>query len=164
MRAHSDFTPTPERLVPLLEQRIPQVMIQRSVPGLSAVLFSDTAIVWSQGFGVSNTVTQKPVTTETIFEGASLSKPVTAYAALKLCAQGKLALDRSLATYLSEDDELAASKITLQHVLSHSTGLPNWRGRSQPIRIQSEPGARFGYSGEGYVYLQRVIERITGQS
>ena len=47
-------------------------------------------------------------------------------------------------------------------VLNHTTGFPNWRG-NQALRINFEPGSRFGYSGEGFVYLQRVIERVTGE-
>ncbi|MEO8392525.1 MAG: serine hydrolase domain-containing protein [Chloroflexota bacterium] len=157
----------PNLLIPLLEQRIPEMMTKNAVPGLSAALFHESALVWSRGYGVRNTVTQQPVTTQTIFEAASLSKPVVAYAALHLVTRGVLLLDRPLATYLPEvqhADEPDLAPITLRHVLSHSTGLPNWRPRGQPLRRQFEPGERFAYSGEGYVYLQRVIEYLTGQS
>jgi CubicO group peptidase (beta-lactamase class C family) len=156
----------PDRLIPLLERRIPDIMTRNAVPGLSAALFHDAALVWSKGFGVRNNVTQQPVTTQTIFEGASLSKPMVAYAALHLCSSGALALDQPLAAYLTEDQravEPVLAPITLRHVLSHTTGLPNWRPQGQPLRLLFTPGARFGYSGEGYEYLQRVIEQVTGQ-
>ena len=157
----------PDRLISLLEQRIPGIMTRNAVPGLSAALFHDAALIWSRGFGVRNTVTQQPVTPQTIFEAASLSKPVVAYAALHLVSRGGLLLDRPLATYLPQaqrDSEPDLAQITLRHVLCHSTGLPNWRPRGQPLRRQFEPGERFSYSGEGFVYLQRVIEHVTGQS
>ena len=80
---------------------------------------------------------------------------------------GLMELDWPLATYLSEDqrpEEPDLAPITLRHVLSHTTGLPNWRPQDQSLHVKSRPGITFGYSGEGYVYLQRVIEHITGQS
>src|SRR3954454_5929516 len=53
-------------------------------------------------------------------------------------------------------------RVTTRHILSHTTGLPNWRERPGPLVPESEPGTRFTYSGEGYFYLQRVMERVTG--
>ena len=53
-------------------------------------------------------------------------------------------------------------RTTPRHILSHTTGLPNWREQPGPLLPESEPGTRFTYSGEGYFYLQRVLERITG--
>src|SRR5262249_11831103 len=101
-----------------------------------------------------------------IFEAASLTKPVVAYAALKLADSGQLDLDAPLSKYLPEpyikdDDRLKL--ITTRRVLSHTTGFPNWRPAGQPLKIHFTPGERFSYSGEGYVYLQKVIEQISGQ-
>jgi CubicO group peptidase (beta-lactamase class C family) len=71
-----------------------------------------------------------------------------------------------LATYLRDPefaDEAELEEVTARHVLSHTSGWPNWRPTGQPLRRDTRPGTRFGYSGEGYVYLQRVVEHITGQ-
>jgi CubicO group peptidase (beta-lactamase class C family) len=106
------------------------------------------------------------VTGETVFEAASLSKPLFAYGVFKLVEQGKLGLDVPLTTYLPKpfvagDERLA--KITARIVLSHRTGFPNWPGDNGSVPIYFTPGERFSYSGEGYIYLQRVVEQITGK-
>lgn len=112
-----------------------------------------------------------------VFQAASLSKPVFAYAVLKLVAQGKMALDVPVMTYLPQgyrhqfnamaaqpsamvsDPQLHA--ITVRMVLNHTAGLPNWA--SGPLVFDSPPGTRWEYSGEGYVLLQRAVEAVTGQ-
>jgi CubicO group peptidase (beta-lactamase class C family) len=86
---------------------------------------------------------------------------------LKLVEQGKLGLDVPLTTYLPKpfiaaDERLA--KITARIVLSHRSGFPNWPADDGSVSIYFTPGERFSYSGEGYVYLQRVVEQITGNS
>jgi CubicO group peptidase (beta-lactamase class C family) len=98
-----------------------------------------------------------------------MSKLLMAYAALKLVEQGKLDLDRSLAEYLDKPylpDEPRHRRITARMVLSHTTGFPNWRTngwqKGGPLPLLHEPGTRFTYSGEGFLYLQRVVEHITG--
>jgi CubicO group peptidase (beta-lactamase class C family) len=96
-----------------------------------------------------------------------LSKPVFAYAVLTLADAGKLDLDRPLAAYLPGGydvrDDARLGQITARHVLSHASGFPNWRA-GQGLRIYFTPGERFSYSGEGFVYLAAVVERITGMS
>jgi len=149
-----------------LEKDIPELMKQGTVPGLSIALVRDGRTYWLHNFGVKETKTREPVTEDTIFEAASLSKPVFAYAVLKLVEQGKLGLDMPLTTYLPKpyiegDDRLA--KITIRIVLSHRTGFPNWRGDGNALTIHFTPGERFSYSGEGFVYLQKVVEQVTGK-
>lgn len=149
-----------------LETEIPHLMQAAGVIGLSVAQIKDATIVWRQGFGIKSQSSSEPVTVDTIFEAASFSKPVCAYAALMLCEQGVLELDTPLALYLPEPnlpDEPRFQRITMRHVLSHVTGLPNWRPRGAPLQMHFEPGDRFSYSGEGYVYLQRVIEHVTAQ-
>src|SRR5262245_26592125 len=73
-----------EQLIAMLEQGIPQLMKDGDVPGLSIGLLRDGELVWRHGFGVKNTKTNEPVTDDTVFEAASLSKPVFAYAVVKL--------------------------------------------------------------------------------
>jgi CubicO group peptidase (beta-lactamase class C family) len=148
-----------------LEKDIPDLMTQAEVPGLSIAVLRN-GHVWLRNFGVKNAKTKEPVTDDTIFEAASLSKPVFAYAVLKLVDQGKLGLDVPLSTYLPKpyvenDDRLA--KITARIVLSHRTGFRNWRGAGNALTINFTPGERFSYSGEGFVYLQTVVEQITGK-
>ena len=134
-------------------------MKKSNVPGVSIALIQHGKTIWVHGFGVKEAGTSQPVTGETVFEAASLSKPVFAYGVLKLVDQGKLRLDVPLTIYLPKpyipgDQRLA--KITARIVLSHRTGFPNWRdGDSLPLYFT--PGERFSYSGEGYIYLQRVV-------
>lgn len=119
----------------------------------------------------------KTVDADSVFQAASLSKTVFAYAVLKLAAQGRIDLDAPLMGYLPhgyrhrvdplkpEPAELAADArlqaITVRMTLNHSAGLPNWA--SGPLKVVSTPGTTWDYSGEGYVLLQRAVESITGQ-
>lgn len=141
-------------------------MKKTGVPGLSMALIRNGKPVWLRGFGIKDVRTAQLVTGDTVFEAASLSKPAFAYGVLKLVERGKLGLDVPLTTYLpkpyiSGDERLA--KITARMVLSHRTGFPNWRGDDGALQVYFTPGERFSYSGEGYIYLERVVEEITGQ-
>ncbi|HMF58388.1 MAG TPA: serine hydrolase [Pyrinomonadaceae bacterium] len=154
------------QLASRLERLIPQLMEQGFVPGLSIALVRNGEIFWHGGFGVRNAQTREPVTDNTVFEAASLSKPVFAYAVMKLVDSGKLNLDTPLVKYLPgayvNGDE-RANQITARNVLTHTTGFPNWRPRGGALTIKFNPGERFSYSGEGFVYLQKVVEHMTGQ-
>ena len=145
-----------------LEKEIPKLMEMANIPGMSIAVIRDGKIFWSGAFGLRNRETNEPVDENTIFEAASLTKTITAAAALKLVERGKLDLDKALAEYLpypklSGDERY--KKITARHVLTHTTGLPNWGNR-----LIREPGELYGYSGEGFLYLGRTIEKITGLS
>jgi CubicO group peptidase (beta-lactamase class C family) len=152
-----------------LEKDIPELMKKADLPGLSTALIRDGKIVWTKGFGVRNAETKDPVTGETIFEAASLTKPVFAYAVLKLVNEGKIDLDVPLNKYLGNNydagDDKRIDLITARMVLSHSSGFPNWRRPrdAKILPIDFAPGERFGYSGEGFVYLAKVVEKITGK-
>jgi CubicO group peptidase (beta-lactamase class C family) len=156
----------PEATVPQLEKDIPELMKKDGVPGLAIAVIRGGKTAWLHGFGLKEVKTGQPVTEETVFEAASLSKPVFTYGVLKLVEQGKLGLDVPLTTYLPkpfvEGDERLA-KITARIVLSHRTGFPNWPADDGSVSIYFTPGERFSYSGEGYIYLQRVVEKITGK-
>lgn len=153
------------QLIANLEQRIPQLMKDAEVPGLAIALIRDGKLVWQRSFGVKNAKTNEPVTDATVFEAASLSKPVFAYAILKLVDAGKFDLDKPLNQYLPGNydvgDDPRLSQITARRVLSHTTGFPNWR--NGPLKIYLDPGTRFSYSGEGFVYLAKTIEHLTGE-
>jgi CubicO group peptidase (beta-lactamase class C family) len=149
-----------------LQKNIPALMEVHNLPGLSLTVIRQAEVVWNQTFGVRSSASQEPVTQDTVFEVASLSKPVFAYAALKLCESKHLALDTPLSSYLPEPylpDEPRALQITMRHVLSHTPGFPNWRPEGKPLKMLFSPGERFSYSGEGYMYLQKVVEHLTGQ-
>ena len=155
-----------DQIVAQIERRLPQLMKEGDVPGLSIALLREGDLVWSHGFGVKNTKTNEPVADDTVFEAASLSKPVFAYAVLKLVDAGKFDLDKPLNQYLPGNyevvDDPRLGQITARHVMSHTPGFPNWRGNG-PLKIYFTPGDRFSYSGEGYVYLSKVIEHVTGE-
>lgn len=158
-----------EELVARLERDLPQLMSEGDVPGLSIALVRDGQLAWHKGFGVKNAKTKEPVDDATIFEAASLTKPVFAYAVLKLVDMGKIDLDTPLNKYLPGNydvvDDARVGQITARRVLSHTTGFPNWRQpRDSPqLKMYFTPGERFSYSGEGFVYLAKVVEHLTGE-
>ncbi len=155
-----------EELIARLEKAIPRLMRDADVPGLSLALIKNGEIFRQRGFGVKNVETKEPVDDSTVFEAASLSKPVFAYAVLKMAESGKLDLDAPLNKYLPDsyvETDARANQITARRVLMHATGFPNWRAPGKPLRIYFAPGERFSYSGEGFVYLQKAIERLSGE-
>ncbi|WP_435010659.1 serine hydrolase [Tundrisphaera lichenicola] len=133
-------------------------------PGISIAVIKDNKVVYQRGFGLKNAITGEPVTDDTIFEAASMTKPVFAYTVLRLVDRGVLDLDTPLYTYLpyediSHDDRYKL--ITARMVLTHRTGFPNWR--TGKLEIKFTPGTEVSYSGEGFVYLGKVVEKLTGK-
>jgi CubicO group peptidase (beta-lactamase class C family) len=113
--------------------------------------------------GVGATASKVPVTADTYFPAASLSKPVLAWAVRDLVRQGKLDLAKPLQDYTELGLSADAKRITAEHVLTHSTGLPNWRFQlDKPLTADFVPGSKWQYSGEGIFLLQRVVEKIVG--
>ena len=105
-----------------------------------------------------------PVDENTIFEAASFSKTLTAYAALKLVEKGELSLDEPLNKYLKQEylpNPVAADQITLRMILTHTSGLSN-DSDGQNRKVYFTPGDHFSYSGARFRYLQQVIEDVTG--
>lgn len=148
-----------------LKTRTPIVreILSEAVPGISVAAIVNGRVVWSAGFGTRKAGEDQPVDADTVFEAASLSKPLLAYAVIQLCERGLFDLDRPLLDYLP-DHELSADpkaqKVTARLVLSHCTGLPNWR-KGDELAFEFNPGEKYGYSGEAYFWLQRVIEHVT---
>jgi CubicO group peptidase (beta-lactamase class C family) len=146
------------------------LMRKGDIPGLSIAVIRDGKIDWEGEFGQKNAVNDGvadgPVLRDTLFSAASLSKPVFAYIVLRLVDRGVIDLDKPLYTYgfaYDRIDKDSRSKlITARRVLDHTTGLPNWGGT--PLEFLFTPGEKFNYSGEGYVYLQGVVEHVTGKS
>lgn len=146
-----------------LESYIPDRMNEAGVPGLAIALIRDGRIVWTDGFGVANRLTGEPVSSKTVFEAASISKVVNAYTALRLVEEGELSLDEPAHTYLEEPwlpPSAPADKITLRHLLSHSSGLGDDTFFKNK-RIAFEPGAGFLYSGIGAEYARALIEQVS---
>jgi CubicO group peptidase (beta-lactamase class C family) len=142
-------------------------MYAAAIPGLSICLIKDGTAIWSRGFGLAAAAEPLEVNANTVFEGASLSKPLFACGVMQLTHQGVLDLDTPLTQYVPEHSfgtDPRLGRITARMVLSHTTGLPNWRRRGRRPKLKRTPGKAFGYSGEGYVYLQQVVERLSGRS
>lgn len=116
----------------------------------------------------------QPANDSSIFQAASLSKPLFAYIVMKMVDKGEIDLDTPICQYTDierfEDKEMAAI-LTPRMVLSHTTGLPNWSAKSSSdewptsvIKFKYPADSCFSYSGEGFAYLQRAIEAIRGTS
>jgi CubicO group peptidase (beta-lactamase class C family) len=147
-----------------LEKQIPELMERAVVPGFSIAIIQDAKLLWRRGFGVKNSASKEPVDNDTVFEAASTSKPVFAYAVMKLCEKGVMDLDTPLTRYTSEPflkGDPRLDLVTARDVLSHTSGFPNWRS-AEGLRLDFTPGERWSYSGEGYSYLQSVVTHLTG--
>ncbi|MHC5538031.1 serine hydrolase [Singulisphaera rosea] len=135
------------------------------IPGISVAVIKDFKVIYHHGFGVKNTTTREPVTDDTVFEAASMTKPVLSYMVLRLVDRGVLDLETPLYTYLPCEDlahDDRHKRITARMVLTHRTGLPNWRSGKLGFKVM--PGSEFTYSGEGFVYLGKVVEHVTGKT
>ncbi|MGH6986035.1 MAG: serine hydrolase domain-containing protein [Caulobacteraceae bacterium] len=145
---------------------IGDLLAQAQLPGAAYALVKGGKIRSVGHCGTADQASGGAVNAGTIFQAASLSKPLFAYLALQLVDAGVLPLDRPLVDRIGDllpKDDARARLITARHVLSHTTGLPNWRSPDRPLRCYFEPGSRFSYSGEGYVLLQVWLERETGK-
>lgn len=113
------------------------------------------------------------VTAATVFQAASLGKVVLAYLTLRLHDQGRLNLDRPLlsyAPYPRVQGQPYAARVTARMVLTHRTGLPNWADNplgptwaTSPLAFRFAPDSCWNYSGEGFVWLQKTLEHLTGE-
>lgn len=157
-----------------LQDALPSMLDSTATPGLSIALIEEGKVTWSQGFGLKNKDNKEAVSPTTIFRGASLGKPLFAYAVHQWSRLGNMALDTPLVQYVPQtfletsflrgplaDERLRL--ITARMVLNHTSGLPNWRPDGKPLTTLFQPGSRYSYSGEGYFLLQQVIEYLTKQ-
>lgn len=114
----------------------------------------------------------QPAGLDTIYNVASLAKPVSAVLALRLADAGMIDLDAPIAPYFVDPDIAAspyAARVTPRMILSHTSGLPNWRyldegATDAKLRFVTEPGSTYRYSGEGFEWLRKAIEQKTGRS
>lgn len=137
------FNKTKDSLLADVEKLIPRLMKEFKVPGLSAAIIRDGKLIWNKAYGVKSNTSQEPVDINTIFEAASVSKTVFAYAVMKLCEKGILGLDNSLTKFLPEpflEGDHRLDLITARHVLSHQSGFQNWRTPDDPLKIHFTPG------------------------
>ncbi|HEY0142625.1 MAG TPA: serine hydrolase domain-containing protein [Thermoanaerobaculia bacterium] len=109
-----------------------------------------------------------PAPYDTIFNVASLTKPVVSMLTWRLIAEKQWQLDEPLAKYWVDPDvagDPRHAKLTTRHVLGHTTGFKNWRflEESEKLTFHSEPGEKAGYSGEGFEYLRRALEKKFGR-
>ena len=159
-----------------IERVVPRIMEKFGVAGLSCAVLNDSQLVYAKTFGYKDRQAGTLAGEDTIFGGASFSKPVFGYIVARLAADGVIDLDTPLHEVLAKPlgeypkyVDLAADErhraITARTVLSHSTGLPNWRfhNPSGRLELMFDPGERFSYSGEGIFLLQTVVEEVTGK-
>jgi CubicO group peptidase (beta-lactamase class C family) len=172
------------------ELKLTERMAHYGVPGVSIAIINDGQVEWAKGYGVLEARGTKPVTDLTRFQAASISKPLTAMAALSLAQAGKLGLDDNvnleLKSWRVPDNEFTRDqKVTLRRLLNHSAGvtvedvgsyaaderLPTLvqaldgvnPAHSPPIRVDMVPGTKWRYSGGGYSVVQQVLIDVTGQ-
>ena len=141
------------------------LLIQEAeITGVALAVIEDGEVVRVDVAGVRSTETNPPITDNTVFEAESLSKPVVAWIALRLMEEGVLDLDQPLAELAAWPDarhDVRYERITARMVLSHTSGFPNFRAPGESLPILYEPGSFFTYSGEGFLFLQHVMETVT---
>jgi CubicO group peptidase (beta-lactamase class C family) len=151
--------------VPALAERIPALLDSAGIPGLSIAVLERGSSVWTAAFGVRNTADRQPVGPETVFEAASLSKPVFAYGLLRLVDRGGFDLDRPLSEYISMTpfgDDPRMNAITARMILTHTSGISGFAEGGR-VTMGADPGARFRYFGDAWLPLQRAVEAVTGE-
>jgi CubicO group peptidase (beta-lactamase class C family) len=168
--------------------RLADRMAHHRVPGLSVAVIDGGRIDWAKGYGVQDVDSRAPVTPETLFQAASISKPVAALAALRLVEAGRIDLDgdvnRWLTSWKLPENELTRErKVTLRGILSHTAGLtvhgfPGYpAGAALPrlpqildgvppaataaVRVDRPPGQGFRYSGGGTTLMQQLLVDVT---
>ena len=159
------------------------------VPGVSVAVIHDGRIEWARGYGVTK-IGGAPVTPDTLFQAASISKPVMGFAVMRLVDQGKLNLDTDVNAYLKSwkvpgNRFTAQHKVTLRELLHHTAGMSvdGFKGykpgaplptflqvldgappaNNPPIRVEATPGTTWRYSGGGYAVVAQVLEDVMGE-
>lgn len=173
-------------------QPIKDKMEHFKVPGISIAVINENKIVWTGGFGKLKAGSHEPITESTLFQAASLSKPLTATAVLYLTEKGLVDLDEDINEYLlswklPENRHTDSQPVTLRNLLNHTAGInvhgfPGYPAsqeelpklqeilegtslvNSNPIRVNSLPGNQWRYSGGGYTIIQQIIEDVTDNS
>ena len=161
-----------------------------NVPGLSIAVFDNNEILWSKGYGKKNKETEEDVNENTIFQAASISKPITSVAAFKLIEEGKFSLNDNVNSKLKRwqvpnNEFTKKEKVTPSRIMSHTSGLSTsgFQGynkkdsiptlieilqgskttNSEPVRVFQKPGDSEFYSGGGMEVLQMLMEDVSGE-
>jgi CubicO group peptidase (beta-lactamase class C family) len=152
-----------------------RLMASEDVKGMAVGVIDNGELVHVAAYGDANVADGRPLRTDTVMYGASLTKTAFAYFVLQLVDEGRFDLDRPLASYLpkplpeyEEFADLAGDerwrRLTARHALNHTAGFANfrWLEDDGKLRFHTDPGARFGYSGEGFYILQLALEQGLG--
>jgi CubicO group peptidase (beta-lactamase class C family) len=160
-----------------LEHIVSGAMTRARVPALGLAIINHGEIVYMAGFGYRDVEHRLPLTDTSVMYAASLTKAMFAHLTMQLVDDGTIALDTPIARYLPKPlpqyekyADLSADprwrRITPRMLLSHTSGLPNWRfvNADGKLDLKFEPGVQYSYSGEGINLLQFVIEQHTGKN
>jgi CubicO group peptidase (beta-lactamase class C family) len=157
-----------------VDATVNQLLEAAHVTGAGIAIFEDGRIAYLKAYGLRDTEKRLPLTPDSVMTSASLSKAAFATVVMRLVQEGRLNLDKPIYTFLPKPlpeypryadlkgDE-RYRKITLRMLLSHTSGLPNWRAfeDDHKLKIHFEPGTRYAYSGEGIDLAQFVVETVT---
>jgi CubicO group peptidase (beta-lactamase class C family) len=183
------FSKLPEETEKKLENLVVDEMMQLHIPGLGLALVKDDQVIYAKGFGARNIKDNLPATPQTLFGVGSLTKSFTALAIMQLVEQGKLDVQDPVNKYLPISIGRKENPITIHHLLTHSSGIPNLgvievvigklaeiEEKSVPMsslddllfhingasdEVVAEPGKRFFYFNEGYCLLSEIVEKIS---
>ena len=136
------------------------------IPGAQICFLDSSEPPRNLALGLADRSTSRAITTATQFEAASLSKPVFACAVLLLCEQGRLSLETQLGELLPTQDlpdDQRFRKVTVQQILTHSSGIQPVPPKGRTSRLLFPPGTQFSYSPHAFDFLQRAVERVARQ-
>ncbi|REC44195.1 serine hydrolase domain-containing protein [Chryseobacterium pennipullorum] len=162
---HAQQTP-PHETVFDNDQEMEIWLKENGIPTLGLGIIEDNELKQIKVFGTIKKGVPAPY--NTYFNVASLTKPVTAMVALRMISQGKWKIDESLDRYWTDPDiarDPRHKKLTTRSILSHQTGFPNWRWQNadKKLNFQFDPGTKYQYSGEGFEYLRKALEKKFGK-
>ncbi len=150
------------------EKKLPDWLKETNVPAIGVGIVEDGKLKYTKVFGVLKNDgpggPSAPAPPNTIFQVASLTKPVVEILTLKLVSEGKWKLDEPLANYWVDPDvqnDPRHKQLTTRHVITHQSGFPNWRwlSESKKLEFTFDPGTKVNYSGEGLEYLRHALEK-----
>lgn len=161
-----------------IKEIVEESIEQKKIPGAVVLVLNQGKIVYKQAFGNKSLYpSTEPMTTDTIFDLASLTKPIaTGTSIFKLVEAGKLRLSDKVKLHLPELTEPAWETITLEHLLTHTSGLPAGNASSDykegitqsikkinNLKLLAPPGERFTYSDIGFIMLGEIVQRTSGR-